>query len=318
MLAYNELMGLRRVAAVVALSSSVLVLTACLARRRVITRNKAAPAQSLLTADKHDLLTLIEKQYQAVNTLNATVDMVPAVGSVIKGKITEYKDVLGYILFKKPDDIRMIGLYPVVRNKAFDMVSRGADFRLFVPSKNRFIVGRNELANVPSPNALENMRPSVFLDALLIRPPEPAQRTAAIDFTDEDNAAYILHIFGTAPNAELYVARDVWFDRLTLQIVRQMIFDPKGEILSDARYSDWKTYDGVLFPKVIDINRPKDGYGVVLTLLKADINRPISDDKFALERPEGSVLQILGAKSGSPSNMPSTDDSSASRKKTTN
>ena len=56
--------------------------------------------------------------------------MVPAVGSVNKGKITEYKDVLGYILFKKPDEMRLIGLYPVVRNKAFDMVSRGADFRL--------------------------------------------------------------------------------------------------------------------------------------------------------------------------------------------
>ncbi len=243
--------------------------------------------------------------------------MVPAVGSVIKGKITEYKDVLGYILFKKPDEMRLIGLYPVVRNKAFDMVSRGADFRLFVPSKNQFIVGRNEPFDVPSPNKLENMRPSVFLDALLVRPPEPQQRTASVDFTDEDNAAYILHILDTGPDSELYVARDVWFDRLTLHIVRQMIFDLKGEILSDARYSDWKVFDGVPFPKVIDINRPKDGYGVVITLLKVDINAPLSDDKFALEQPEGSVLQILGAKPAQRSNAPTTGDSSASRKKTT-
>ena len=310
-------MGLRRVAAVVALSCSVLVLTSCLARRRVITRNKSAPAQALLTADKHDLLKLIEKQYQAIDTLNATVDMVPAVGSVIKGKITEYKDVLGYVLFKKPDEMRLIGLYPVVRNKAFDMVSRGADFRLFVPSKNQFIVGRNEPFDVPSPNKLENMRPSIFLEALIVRPPEPRQRTASVDFTDEDNAAYILHILDTRPDSELYVARDVWFDRLTLHIVRQMIFDLKGEILSDARYSDWKVFDGVPFPKVIDINRPKDGYGVVITLLKVDINAPLSDDKFALEQPEGSVLQILGAKPAQRSNAPTTGDSSASRKKTT-
>ena len=310
-------MGLRRVAAVVAFSCSVLVLTSCLARRRVITRNKSTPAQALLTAAKHDLLTLIEKQYQAINTLNATVDMVPAVGSVIKGKITEYKDFLGYILFKKPDEMRLIGLYPVVRNKAFDMVSRGADFRLFVPSKNQFIVGRNEPFDVPSPNKLENMRPSIFLEALIVRPPEPRQRTASVDFTDEDNAAYILHILDTRPDSESYVARDVWFDRLTLHIVRQMIFDLKGEILSDARYSDWKVFDGVPFPKVIDINRPKDGYGVVLTLLKADINKPITDDKFALEQPEGSVLQVLGAKPAPRPNAPATGDSSASRKKTT-
>src|SRR5713226_8163405 len=310
-------MELRRVAAVVALSCSVLVLASCVARRRVITRNKAAPAQSLLTADKHDLLTLIEKQYKAVDTLNATVDMVPALGSVIKGKITEYKDVLGYVLFKKPDEMRLIGLYPVVRNKAFDMVSRGADFRLFVPSKNEFIVGRNEPFDVPSPNKLENMRPSVFLDALLVRPPEPQQRTASVDFTDEDNAAYILHILDTGPGSETYIARTVWFDRLTLHIVRQMIFDPKGEILSDARYSDWKAFDGVPFPKVIDINRPKDGYGVVITLLKVDINAPLSDDKFALEQPEGTTLQVLGAKPSTQPNAHPAGDSSAPRKKTT-
>jgi len=309
-------MELRRVAGVVALIYSVVLVTSCLARRRVITRNKAAPAQSLLTADKHDLLTLIERQYQAIDTLNATVDMVPAVGSAIKGKITEYKDVLGYLLFKKPDEMRLVGLYPVVRNKAFDMVSRGMDFRLFVPSKNQFIVGRNEPFDVPSPNKLENMRPSVFLDVLLVRPPEPQQRTASVDFTDEDNAAYIIHILDTGPDGESYVARDVWFDRLTLHIVRQMIFDRKGEILSDARYSDWKLYNGVPFPKVIDINRPKDDYGVVLTLLKVEINEPMSDEKFALEQPEGTVLQVLGSKPGQRSDAPATGDSSASRKKT--
>jgi outer membrane lipoprotein-sorting protein len=306
----------RRAAGVVALICSVLLVTSCVARRRVITRNKATPVQSLLIAGKHDLLQLIEKQYQAIDTLNATVDMVPAVGSVIKGKITEYKDVLGYLLFKKPDEMRLIGLYPVVRNKAFDMVSRGMDFRLFVPSKNQFIVGRNEPFDVPSPNKLENMRPSVFLDALLVRPPDPQQHTALVDFTDEDNAAYILHILDTGPDGESYVARDVWFDRLSLHIARQMIFDSKGEIVSDARYSDWKVYNGVPFPKVIDINRPKDDYGVVLTLLKVQINEAMSDEKFALEQPEGTVLQILGSKPGQRSDAAATGDSSASRKKT--
>ena len=57
--------------------------------------------------------------------------------------------------------------------------------------------------------------------------------------------------------------------------------------------------------------------GVVITLLKVDINVTLSDDKFALEQPEGSVLQVLGAKPAQRSNAPSTGDSSASRKKTT-
>jgi hypothetical protein len=43
----------------------------------------------------------------------------------------------------------------------------------------------------------------------------------------------------------------------------------------------------------------------------------MSDEKFALEQPEGTVLQILGTKPRQRATAPSTEDSSASRKKTT-
>jgi hypothetical protein len=309
-------MALPRVAVVVALSCSVLVLTSCLARRRIITQKKTGPSQSLKTSDRATLLGLVRTEYESIQALNATVDMVPAVGSVYKGKITEYKDFLAYILFKKPAEIRMIGLYPVVRNKAFDMVSNGTDFRLFVPSKNQFIVGRNEPAVAPSLKKIENLRPSVFLDALLIRPPDANEFAVLADFTDEDNAVYILHVLYHGADGQLHLARDIWFSRITLQMIRQIIFDGKGDILTDARYSDWKTYDGFLFPRIIDINRPEDEYGVVITVVKADINKPISDSKFALEQPEGTVLQVLGAKPEPQAAAPA-ENSAASRKKKT-
>ena len=309
-------MVLPRLAAVVALSCSVLVLTSCVARRRVITRNKTAPNQSLKTSNRALLLGVVQSEYESVQALNATVDMVPAVGSVNKGKITEYKDVRAYIFFKKPAEIRLIGLYPVVRNKAFDMVSNGTDFRLFVPSKNQFIVGRNVPAVAPSPNKMENLRPSVFLDALLIKPPGPNEFSVLTDFTDEDNAVYILHVLYNGADGQLLAARDIWFSRLTLHMIRQIMFDARGDILTDARYSDWKTYDGVHFPRVIDINRPQDEYGVVITVVKADINKPISDSKFELEQPEGTVLQVLDGKLEPRAATPA-DASSVSRKKKT-
>src|SRR5258707_11650759 len=118
-------MELRRVAALVVLSCSVLTLTSCLSRRRDIPRVKSTEPQTLLTADKASLLSRIAVEYESITSFNATVDMVPAVGSVNKGKITEYKDVRAFILFRKPAHIRIVGLYPVVRNKAFDMSSNG-------------------------------------------------------------------------------------------------------------------------------------------------------------------------------------------------
>jgi hypothetical protein len=309
-------MELRRVAAIVAFLCSVLLLTSCLARRRVITRNKSTPTQKLLTADKETLLKLIENQAQSIETISATVDMAPSVGSVIKGKITEYKDFLAYIRFRKPTNIRIIGLYPVVRNKAFDMASDGTVFRLYLPSKNQLITGGNEPVIVPSANKLENLRPSFFLDALLIPPPTNKQICLRVDFTDEDNAVYNLRCLETETDGSLHSVRDVWFSRLNLHIVRQVTYDATGEILTDARYSDWKIFHGVAFPRVIDINRPQDEFGVVITLEKIEFNKAVGDEQFVLEQPpKGTELVVLGNKTAAPR---AADSPASQKKKTTN
>ena len=276
-------------------------LTSCLARRRVITRKGANGSTSLITADKTSLIERIRLQYARVRDLSATVDMVPALGTAEKSKITEYKDVRGYILFRKPNQIRIIGLYPVVRNKAFDMVSDGKTFRLYVPVKDRFITGLNEAPLPPSKNKLENLRPQHFVDALFIEPPKANGEHAVLEnLTDEDDANYIVHLIADGPKGELRLARSVWFDRLNLGLVRQLVYDAAGNILTDARYRDWQVYDGIPFPKQIDITRPQDEYAVVLTIAKMDVNKGIGDDKFILEQPEGSTLQVLSDKSERP------------------
>jgi len=268
-------------------------LTSCLVRRRQIARQGGHVNQALLVADRPQLIDVIAKQYEAVHDFNAEVNMVPALGTTEKNKVTEYKDVRAYILFRKPADIRIIGLYPVVRNKAFDMVSNGTDFKLYVPARNRFITGKNELTEV-SKNKLENLRPQHFQDALLVRPLEPQDKVLMENFTDEDNAFYILHVVRDNGNQQLVLMRTIWFNRTNLKLARQLIFDPNGNILTDARFSDWKTYDGVPFPKHIEINRPRDEYAVVIDIVKMDINKGVGSDKFALEQPEGTVLQVLG------------------------
>jgi outer membrane lipoprotein-sorting protein len=273
-------------------------LSSCLARRRLITRKGGSTAQNLLVADRDTLLQAITRQYQAIHDFNATVDMVPALGTAEKSKITEYKDVRAYILFRKPADIRIIGLFPVVRNKAWDMISNGTDFKLYLPSQSRFIVGKNEIEQ-PSKNKLENLRPQHFLEALMVKPIDPAVDKILIEnYTDEDNAYYILHIVRENGGGNLQLTRTIWFDRLKLQLARQMVLDNAGNILTDARYSGWQPYDNVPFPKHIEINRPRDEYAVVVDIVKMDINKGITDDKFVLDRPEGTTLQTIGAPAG--------------------
>jgi outer membrane lipoprotein-sorting protein len=287
-------MPLRRALGAILLISVLSVgLTSCLARRRAFNRKGSNPTQKLLVADEASLIAAVARHYNAIHDFSATVDMVPAIGSAEKNQITEYKDVRAYIYFRKSANIHLLGLYPLVRTRAFDMVSDGNEFKLYIPSRNLFIVGHNELEK-PSANKLENLRPQHFLDALIVRPVDTKTYKIFVEnFTDEDNAFYILHEV-REQDGKLQLVRTIWFNRLDLDMARQIIFDNEGNILTDARYSQWHPYDNIPFPKHIEINRPRDEYGVVLDIVKMDINKGVSDDKFVLTQPEGSTLKVVG------------------------
>jgi len=277
-----------------------LISSSCLYTRRVILRHgkkvTAATAPKLLDATQDELRARVMNLYNAINSFQATVDMTPSIGSVYAGAITEIKDVRAHILFRKPSDIHILGQYPVVRTTAFDMLSDGRSFKVFLVSKNIFEEGSNSAPST-SKNKLENLRPDMFLSSMLIRPADPATEGAAVvDDTDEDNALYILYFYKKGPGGEfLGFARAVWFDRLDLSIVRQTVYDESSAIISDTRYSKWQPFNGVMFPAHIDINRPKDGFGVVFDVVEMQMNLNLTDDKFVLNQPEGSQLQVIGA-----------------------
>src|SRR5271157_5871360 len=131
----------------------------CLFRTRIVEpRTSTAKLQS---ATRQELVARINQEAAGIKTLNATVSIATSVGGEKKGKVTDYQEIRGYILVRKPDVLRMIGLFPIVRNKAFDMVSQGNQFELSIPAKNKFYVGHNDVVH-PTPNTLENLRPQVI------------------------------------------------------------------------------------------------------------------------------------------------------------
>jgi hypothetical protein len=264
--------------------------------KRIILRHGkpvSGVAPVLRSATRDELNARIGNLYNAISSFQATVDMAPSLGSVYKGEITDVKDVRGYVLFRKPDEIRIIGLLPVMRTRAFDMVSDGSNFKVLLTSRNLFVEGVNS-APATSKHKFENLRPEAFLSSMLIRPADPdKEHPALLDFTDEDNALYILQFIQVAPDGTFFIGRNVWFDRLDLSIVRQMVYDPSSNIISDTRYSKWTPYNGVMFPGHIDINRPQDGYGVVMNLIEMQMNLELTDEKFILTQPEGTKLQTI-------------------------
>jgi hypothetical protein len=105
----------------------------------------------------------------------------------------------------------------------------------------------------------------------------------------------VVHLIHKSESGDLHPSRQIWFDRVDLTIVRQMVFNAGGDIVSDTRYNKWQNYSGVAFPTHMDITRPIDGYGVVIDIDQMQMNKPLTDDQFTLVRPEGSQLQVIGA-----------------------
>lgn len=277
-------------------SLGVLLSSSCLVRRRVVPLpGKPKENRPLLTATKEELIQRIHQASDPIQSFTIKADMAPSIGELYGGKVTDYATITGFVLFMRPDEIRVIGQDPVIHSTLFDMVSRGNDFRVSLPTKSQFVEGTNN-APATSANKLENLRPAAFLTSLLIMPPNgPNDLTVMEDDTNEEKAVYIVMVIHREGD-KLRLVRNIYFDRYTLDINRQKTFDANGNITSDTKYAAWKPFNGIAFPTDIDIQRPQDGYELALTVLDMKINTPeVTAEKFVLNQPAGSKLRILGA-----------------------
>jgi len=288
------------------LVASVLFSTGCLFRTHKVPQRIVLAASRTATLDQ--LVAWMDQQATKIDTLNATVDIDTSVGGAKKGKVTEYQEIRGYILLRKPHMLRMIGLFPVVRNRAFDMVSDANGFKLSIPAKNKFIVGPAEVTHASS-NALENMRPQVIYDALLIPAVDPQNEIAVLeqsaeivkDFRkkrEEESPTYVVDVVHKG-NDGWYLSRKVIFSRTDLLPDRQLIYDREGDLVTEARYAKYEEFNGIQFPTDIDIWRPKEEYSIGINVVKLTIDEPLKDEQFALTQPPGSQLVRLDSNGNS-------------------
>jgi outer membrane lipoprotein-sorting protein len=256
----------------------------------------------LKTATQQQLIDYINAQAAAIQTMQATVDIDTTVGGAQKGKVTDYEEIRGYVLARKPAMLRMIGLMPIVRNKAFDMVSDGQGFKLWIPSKNRFVIGRNDVESHNPAQPLENLRPQYIYDALLLRSIDPQNEIAVLENDTElvsdakshkvSRADYEVDVIRKGEHGWT-LSRKIVFSRTDLLPHRQLLYDGEGNVTTNALYNNYKNDKGVDFPWQIEIARPLEEYDITLNIVKLDLNQSLPDDKFILEQPAGAEVVHL-------------------------
>jgi len=291
-----------RTLSVLSLFAVIVPLCGCLFRTHPVARH--TPNQPLKTATQAQLINYINTQAEKIRTMQATVDIDTSVGGEKKGKVTDYQEIRGYVLVRKPAMLRMIGLMPLVRTRAFDMVSDGNQFKLWIPPKNRFIEGRN---NVPTPNSqqpLENLRPQQIYNAMLL-PAIGRDDIAVMDSGHEqvldpkgrsyEQPDYEIEVIrkSSSGDGSYVLAHKIIFSRADLLPDRQIVYDDMGEPVTDARYEGYKDYDGIKFPSRIEIKRPQEEYDIVMGIVKLQLNQDIADDQFQLQQPAGAQVLRL-------------------------
>jgi outer membrane lipoprotein-sorting protein len=267
---------------------------------------KKEEIRAQMEASEDQLLLAYNEQARAVRSLQATVDLVPSTGSTYSGVIEEYHDVPGFILAQRPATVRVIGQAPVVAKNIFDMVSDGETFRIYIPSKNAFLVGATSLARA-SKKPIENLRPQHVVDALFW--PEIPPNTSVLfeQFDADPNRYYIVTLLRQADGGKLEIARKIWFDRADLLVSRVQLYGTAGRLDSDVAYSDWQPVGAAAgaapaatqasYPRDVHIWRPQDDYKLEISILKLTVNEEISADRFELAQPAGTELVRVGEES---------------------
>lgn len=284
-----------------ALTSMATVGCITIKRRHEVKKEEIRPQ---MESTEEKLLASYNEQANAVQSLQATVDLLPSTGSTYSGVIEEYHDVTGFILAQRPATVRVIGQAPVVAKNIFDMVSDGKEFRIYIPSKNAFLVGSTTLTR-PSNKPIENLRPNHIVDALFWPEIPPDANVLFEQFDLAADRFYVLTLLRRSDEGKFEIARKIWFDRVDLGVSRVQLFGPAGRLDSDIQYSDWQpvaTAPGSAggpstktnYARDIKIWRPQDDYRLEIHILKLTLNEPIAADRFELTQPEGTELVHVG------------------------
>ena len=276
--------------------SGCLVHTRKLERRQVNTSN-------LLTATLAQLVEQINAEAQKIHSLSASVEIATSLGGSKKGQVTDIQQIKGNILERDPDMLHVLGRLPLVGSRAFDMVSDGSTFKLSIPPMNKFITGPANEPAQPSKNTLENLRPHVFFDSLLLHEIKPTQiafleqSTEIVADTRDKKKTweipdYVVNVL-ERDGDWWRLERKITFARTDLKPHKQMIYDQSGAIATQATYENFADYDGISFPSQITINRPREEYSITITIVKLELNKPLADDQFVLNQPPGAQVTTL-------------------------
>jgi len=281
-------------------------------KRLIVTKDRSIPKliTPLVNAKFDDLI----KQLQPFTNLQSLRTSRVGIVFMDAGRTERWPEANGIMVLQRPDKIRLIIQAPVVKSKVAEMVSESNHFKVAIYQQSpRFLIGTNdadygmwrEKLGEKGRSGLVSARPFHFTEALMMRPLRLADsrftysmEEALVDEPDLNpkaaKGARVLRSFYVISEIELgqaasRVLRRFWFDRTNgAKLVRQQIFDARGDLATDVSYTDYRKLNeesADLWPSVILVSRPHDEYAarLLFSAEKFELNPNLPAGAFALE-----------------------------------
>jgi len=209
----------------------------------------------------------------------------------------------------KPEMLRVIGQVPVIRTQAFNLASNGSTFTLLIPPQSRAIQG-SAAVTTKAAKPLENMRPGVFLDSIVIRG-IAADRIVSLTTSSTSKLEPKIKQLIETPLYDLTVlnpgrvnpapglpqvdkpSRVIHFSRIDLKPTGQDLYNSDGAVETKVSYGPYQDFNGVSFPSTISIERPLEEFRITLNVEKVIFNIPLTDEQFQESVPKGYKLQKM-------------------------
>jgi hypothetical protein len=205
----------------------------------------------------------------------------------------------GYILLKRPDSVRLALKSPM--STEFEMASVGDDLFAWIPSKNRYYIGKNSAKELSSEGITITMRGPHIFEAVfpqIIDINSPEIRISVDEAVDTEAKYYIISFYKDTGSRRIHTIRKFWIERSQMAIVRQQFFLEDGRVECDVKYSEMEQTNGFNLPLKIHMDRPLDGYELTMQIRGRSwrINSGLKDGDFILPTPEKAEIIHLNEK----------------------
>lgn len=284
----------------VAAATLALLLVGCSASRTRFVPPDELPFTAL-DATREALLEKLRSDSGRIQTIRASVNYL-ASGDLRgeSGELSErtYDSVRGGLAVDRPSLIRMNANTTLGLVQAFDMSSDGQEFRLSVPPQGKFYWGPNDgQIEGAGKNPLLTLRPHHVLQSLFVDVRPYLENTRVVQSfaeVSEGRRRFYVFSFIDASGQEGRLLERIWIDRRNLEVGRKQMFSENGAVELQVDYDFYEEIDGIVFPRVVAIDRPVEGASLRIEFLDTELNAELDAALFQLPYPQGAESIRVG------------------------